>query len=65
MVFGLFLYKENKNFTFRKPLVKVATSIFLSASSIERASLLKRAHQACSGFLVLVPPYEVRSKLYT
>ena len=42
MVFGSFLYRENKNFPFRKPLVKAATRILSSASSIERASLLKR-----------------------
>ena len=42
MVFGLFLYRKNKNFPFRKPLVKAAAKILSSASSIESASLLKR-----------------------
>ena len=42
MVFGSFLYRENKNLPFRSPLVNAATSILSSASSIERASLLKR-----------------------
>ena len=42
MVFGSFLYRENKNFPFRKLLVKAATKILSSASSIESASLLKR-----------------------
>ena len=42
MVFGSFLYRENKNFPFHKPLLKVATKILSSASSIESASLLKR-----------------------
>ena len=42
MVFGSFLYRENKNFPFRKPLVKAATKILSSASSIESTSLLKR-----------------------
>ena len=42
MVFGSFLYKENKNFPFRKPLVKAATRILSSTSSMESAYLLKR-----------------------
>ena len=42
MVFGSFLYRENKNFPFRKPLVKAATRILSSASSIESASLLNQ-----------------------
>ena len=42
MVFGSFLYRENKNFPFRKPLVKAATKILSSASLVESASLLKR-----------------------
>ena len=42
MVFGSFLYRENKNFPFRRPLVKAATKILSLASSIESASLLKR-----------------------
>ena len=42
MVFGSFLYRENKNFPFRKPLVKAATKILSLDSSIESASLLKR-----------------------
>ena len=41
MVFKLFLYKENKNFPFPNPLVNAATSLLSSASSIERAFLLK------------------------
>ena len=41
MVFGSFLYKENKNLPFRNPFMKVATSILSLASSIESASLLK------------------------
>ena len=40
--FWVFLYKENKNFPFRNPLVKATTSILSLASSIERASLLNR-----------------------
>ena len=42
MAFGSFLYRENKNFPFRKPLVKAATRILSSASSIESASLLNQ-----------------------
>ena len=42
MVFESFLYRENKNFPFRKPLVKVATRILLLASSIKSASLLNQ-----------------------
>ena len=42
MVFESFLYRENMNFPFRRPLVKAATKILSSASSIENASLLKR-----------------------
>ena len=42
MVFGSFLYRENKNFPFRKPLVKAATRILSSASSIESASFLNQ-----------------------
>ena len=42
MVFGSFLYRENKNFPFCKPLVKAATKILSSASLIKSASLLKR-----------------------
>ena len=42
MVFGSFLYIDNKNFPFRKPLVKAATKILSSASSIESASLLNQ-----------------------
>ena len=42
MVFESFLYKDNKNFPFHKPLVKATTKILSSASSIENASLLKR-----------------------
>ena len=43
MVFRLFLCKKNKNFPLHKPLVKAATSILSSTSSIKRASLLKLA----------------------
>ena len=42
MVFRSFLYSENKNFPFRRPLVKAVTKILSSASLIENASLLKR-----------------------
>ena len=42
MVFGSFLYKENKNLPFHYPFVKAATNILSFASSIESASLLKR-----------------------
>ena len=42
IVFGTFWHKENRNLPFRNPFVNVDTSILLSASLIERASLLKR-----------------------
>ena len=35
MVFESFLYRENKNFPFHKPLVKAATKILSLASLIE------------------------------
>ena len=75
MVFRSFLYRENRNFPFRRPLVKAATKILSLASSIESASLLKRVmydHSVSSSrclmlikhvvyFLYLCPPmkYEV------
>ena len=42
MVFGSFLYKENKNLPFHNLLTKAATSILSLASMIESALLLKR-----------------------
>ena len=48
MVFESFLYRENKNFPFRRPLVKAATKILSSTSLIESASLLKRVMYDCS-----------------
>ena len=76
MVFGLFLYKENKNFPFRKILVNAATSILSLALSIERASLLKHAMYDLSvsssyylmlirhvvDFLYLCPPIKCDTK---
>ena len=64
MVFKLFLYKENKNFLFRRPLVNAATSILSSASFIEMCYVgpqwlvfsLLDTHQARSRFLILMPP---------
>ena len=37
-----FLYRENRNLSFRSPLVNTATSILSFTSSIKKASLLKR-----------------------
>ena len=76
MFFGSFLYKENKNFPFRNPLVNVATSILLLASSIKGflvevgyvrpqplvLSLLD-APQTCSRLLIHVPLDKMRGKL--
>ena len=43
IVFESFLYRENRNLPFRSPFVKAATSILSLVSSIDSASLLKRA----------------------
>ena len=70
MVFGLFLYKENKNFPFYNPLMNTATSILSSALFISKGFLVETGyvrpqhlvlslldtHQACSVVLISVPP---------
>ena len=77
MVFGSFLYRENRNLPFRNPLVNAATSILSSASLIERAFFVEtgyvgpqrfifpllNVHQACSGLFIPVSPNEVRGEL--
>ena len=58
MVFGSFLYRENRNLPFCSPFVNAATSILSSVSSIKSASLLKRAmcdlNVSSSRYLMLI-----------